>query len=356
MEREAFRQALREIYQRTLAQAPEQDGFQHSIHYFFDQYVEHPAWSIGPMEQDQSLTFRKTAQWPDPTDTSWQSGFLFNPSLIEKDGKLFLFYRAAPKVETLCSRIGLAVYTPGQGWEDYAGNPVVYPQEEDEIYGVEDPKLYKLDDGYILYYNGISAITPEIRAELESEGLQAPAVVCDVKAMFSRDLYHWERIGRVVPREVSRYWAKAAVLPRSPNGVAVKIGGEYLMYLSEGCGGKLTVGRSSDGLHWDFSPVDYLPLGELGTIYEVACAVTGHKANSDEMVLDVFYRRPDGSRAALQVLYSTREPFTLRAINQGGTLSWGGLLQYQGKWIFAQGWDARNGAEELYFYTAPATK
>ncbi len=152
MEREAFRQALREIYQRTLAQAPEQDGFQHSIHYFFDQYVEHPAWSIGPMEQDQSLTFRKTAQWPDPTDTGWQSGFLFNPSLIEKDGKLFLFYRAAPKVETLCSRIGLAVYTPGQGWEDYAGNPVVYPQEEDEIYGVEDPKLYKLDDGYIWHH------------------------------------------------------------------------------------------------------------------------------------------------------------------------------------------------------------
>lgn len=353
MEKAAFQAVQREIYERTLAETPDRSAFRHSIHYFLDQFQERPAWCIGPMEQDGAYTFRKPAQWKDPTQTGWRSGFLFNPSLIEKDGKLFLFYRAAPKIETLCSRIGLAVYTEGAGWQDYEENPVVYPGEEDEVYGVEDPKIYKLDNRYVMFYNGVSPLTEEMRKDLEEEGLEVPSLVCDVKAMVSEDLYHWERTGLVVPREVSRYWAKGAVIPRNPKGEAVKLGGEYLMYLSEGCGGKQVVGRSADGFSWCFEEQPYLDLGALGTICEVACAVTDYGDDPEAMVLDVFYTRPDGTRAGLQALYSTREPFRPLALNQGATLSWGGLIQYRGKWMFSQGWDAKHGAEELYFYTAP---
>lgn len=351
MKKAEFQAALKEIYKKTLAEEPEKDGFQHSIHYFLNQFEHRPDWCIGPMEKLDAMTFRKTSQWKDPTGTGWKSGFLLNPSLIEKDGQLFLFYRAAPKVEALCSRIGLGIYTPGQGWEDYGENPIVYPEEENEIYGVEDPKVYRLGSGYVLFYNGVSPLPREAEEKLREKGLPVPSLICDVKAMVSRDLYHWERIGQVVPREVSHYWAKGAVIPRNPRGEAVRINGEYLMYLSEGCGGKQVVGHSADGLSWRFEETAYLDLGELGTICEVACAVTEYGDDPTALVLDVFYNRPNGERAGLQALYSTREPFRPLEINQGATLCWGGLIEYRGKWAFSQGWDARNGDEELYFYT-----
>lgn len=351
MEKAEFHSALQEIYRKTLAEAPERDGFHHSVHYFLDQFRQRPDWCIGPMEKEDSLTFRKTAQWKDPTHIGWRSGFLFNPSLIEKDGKLFLFYRAAPKIETLCSRIGLAVYTPGKGWEDYEENPIAYPEEDNELYGVEDPKVYRIDSGYVLFYNGISPLTPEMEEDLRAKGLPVPSLVCEIKAMVSQDLYHWKRIGQVVPNEVSHCWAKGAVLPRNPQGEAVRIGGEYLMYLSEGCGGKQVVGHSADGLSWRFEETPYLDLGTMGSIHEVACATVEYGDDPDAMVLDVFYRRSNGERAGLQALYSVKEPFKPLAFNQGATLSWGGLIRYRGKWLFSQGWDAKNGDEELYFYT-----
>lgn len=351
-----FKERMREIYHKTLADSATAAAkkLDHSIEPFFRQYESTPPWCIGPMKKDDSMTFRKTKQWADPTDTGWKSGFLFNPSAIEKDGKLFLFYRAAPKVETLCSRIGLAVYSEETGWKDYEHNPIVFPVEEiDEVYGTEDPKVYQInDESYILFYNGIAPMTEDARRELEAEGLEVPELICTVKAMVSRDLYHWERVGQIVPTSVSKYWAKAAVIPRNPQGKAIKIDGEYLMYLSEGCGGKQIVGHSPDMLHWSFTEQEYLHIDELGMIHEVACATVDYTDDPDMLLLDVFYRKKNGERGGLQVRYSRQNPFRQLEINLGATLCWGGLLQYKGKWICAQGWDAPEDREEIYFYTA----
>ena len=353
MNEHIFKERMREIYQRTLAESAAAKKSDHSIEPFFRQYETTPAWCIGPMKKEDALTFTKTAQWADPTDTGWKSGFLFNPSLIEKDGKLFLFYRAAPKVETLCSRIGLAVYDEETGWQDYAQNPIVFPVDDDEVFGTEDPKVYKIGENrYILFYNGAAPMTEEARRELKAEGLEVPELICTIKAMVSEDLYHWERLGWIVPTSVSRYWAKGAVVPRNPKGEAVKINGEYLMYLSEGCGGKQVVGHSTDMLHWTFTQQDYLHIEELGYIHEVACAAVDYNNDPDTLLLDVFYRKKNGERGGLQALYSKQEPFTQLALKCGATLCWGGLLQYKGKWMCAQGWDAPEDHEEIYFYTA----
>lgn len=352
MNENTFQERMREIYKKTMAESAAAKKESHSIETFFRQYEAVPAWCIGPMKKEDTLTFQKKAQWEDPTDTGWKSGFLFNPSVIEKSGKLFLFYRAAPKVETLCSRIGLAVYSEEAGWEDYENNPVVFPLDEDEVYGTEDPKVYKISDGnYILFYNGVAPMTEEIRKELEAEGLDAPEVVCTIKAMVSGDLFHWERLGQIVPTEISRYWAKGAVVPRNPKGEAVKINGEYLMYLSEGCGGKQVVGHSADMIHWTFAEQDYLHIEELGSICEVACAAVDYTEDPNALLLDVFYNKKDGQRGGLQALYSKQEPFRQLELNHGATLCWGGLLQYKGKWMCAQGWDAPEDREEIYFYT-----
>jgi hypothetical protein len=320
------------------------------------QFESYPDWCIGPLSSKASLTFKKPRQWNDPTNIGWKSGFLFNPSVIGHNGKLFMFYRAAPKIEALSSRIGLAVYTPGSGWEDYQQNPVIYSTTRDELTSVEDPKVYAREDGtFILFYNGVSPTTDEIRADCARTGDEAPDIVCTIKAAVSRDLYTWEKIGSIVPTSISRYWAKAAVIPRDPSGKPVRINGRYMMYISEGCGGKQYIGFSNNLVDWTFEQHTYLKIGGMGIIREVASAVTHYHSNERIMLLDFFYQDNMGKQCAAQARYSIDNPFTQVAINKGGTLSWGGIIQYDGKWLFAQGWDAKPNAEEIYFYTPPIT-
>jgi len=128
----------------------------------------------------------------------------------------------------------------------------------------------------------------------------------------------------------------------------VRIDGEFLMYVSEGCNGALHVGRSSDLVHWEFEEQEYLDLEPVqGHLHEVACAAA---LDDGRIVLDIFCRTAAGEPFAAQALSHRDDPFTQIALNKGGSLSWGGLLQHDGTWLFAQGWDAPAGVRELYFY------
>lgn len=315
-----------------------------------DQFSAHwddrPDWAIGPFRKDEKLTFTLDRQWSDPTGIGWTSSSIFNPSLIERNGRLHLFYRASPRKESLESRIGTAVYTPGEGWSDGA-NPVVYPTLDNELLGVEDPKVYSANGRYYLFYNGIWPLagTTE-RAEYPSQGWPLGDVGCDINLAVSDDLVHWEKRGRVVPHEVSHLWAKGAVIPTDGTGEAATVGGDYLMFLSEGCDGRPVIGRSRDLETWEFSEQPYLDVSSLGSLHEVACAVVvnGH------LVLDFFYGDHNGEFAAAQALYSLEDPFTQLALHRGGSLAWGGLIRYGDRWTFAQGWDAPAGRRELYLY------
>jgi hypothetical protein len=133
------------------------------------------------------------------------------------------------------------------------------------------------------------------------------------------------------------------------------------MFLSEGCNGLAMIGHSADLLTWRFEEQDYLSLVDLGGhLHEVACATTGHDGTA--LVLDFFYSDAVGNFAAAQALYDTAlydtalydtaAPFEQRAVSHGGSLSWGGLLQRDGRWLMSQGWDARPGHRELFFYSA----
>jgi hypothetical protein len=315
---------------------------------FSASYPSRPDWAIGPFERDDSLTFRPEGQWDDPTDIGWASTSIFNPSLIEHDGALVLFYRASPRMETTSSRIGMARWKDGV-WTDSPVNPTIYPTRDNEALGCEDPKIYRADGRYYLFYNGIFEISGADRAALPSAGYPVETVGCDINLAVSDDLVSWEKRGPILGHDISRRWAKGAVIPRDPNGNAVRIGGDYLMYISEGCNGVPTIGRSTNMVDWEFEAQAYLDLSELGgSLHEVACATTGHSGS--ELVLDFFYSDADGQFAAAQALYDTSAPFDQLAINPGGSLSWGGLLQRDGTWLFAQGWDAPRGTRELYFY------
>lgn len=313
---------------------------------FSADWPDRPDWAIGPFRRDDALTFRLDGQWPDPTGIGWTSSAIFNPSLIERGGELHLFYRASPRKESLESRIGHAVRTDEHGWQD-SGAPLIYPTLDNELLGVEDPKVYRANGRYYLFYNGIWPLGGADEVErFPSAGWPLGEVGCDINLAVSDDLVHWNKRGRVVPHEVSRLWAKGAVIPTDGSGEAMKIDGEYLMFLSEGCGGASVVGRSADLENWTFHEQQYLDVSGLGHLHEVACAVTV----GDRLVLDFFYGEPDGSFAAAQALYSTADPFTQLATHPGGSLAWGGLIRHRDRWTFAQGWDAPPGERELYLY------
>jgi hypothetical protein len=253
-------------------------------------------------------------------------------------------------MESTASRIGMAVHGPETGWIDSADNPVIYPTRENELHGCEDPKIYRYDGRYFLFYNGIFPVDPGDADAYPSPDYPIEKLGCDINLALSDDLRRWTKVGSVVPHHLSRLWCKGAVIPRDPHGNAVRIGGEFLMYLSEGCNGTLQIGRSDDLIHWTFEECAYLDIGPLnGALHEVACATTGFDERG-HLVIDLFYSDEAGRFAAAQALYRQDRPFTQLALNKGGALSWGGLLQHEGTWLFAQGWDAPEGIRELSFY------
>jgi beta-1,2-mannosidase len=321
----------------------------HSPQGRFSAHYEHtPGWAIGPFEADASLTFAPTGQWPDPTGIGWTASAIFNPSLIRHDGRLVVFYRASPSMESTASRIGMAVHDPATGWIDGPRNPIIYPTGDNELHGCEDPKIYRADGRYFLFYEAVFPIDPEDARRHPSPGYPIEDIGCDINLAVSDDLVEWTKIGPVVPHTVSRLWCKGAVIPRDANGDAVRIDGEFLMYVSEGCNGALHVGRSTDLVHWEFEEQEYLDLQPLqANLHEVACAAA---RDDGRIVLDIFCRTAAGEPFAAQALYHRDDPFAQIAVNKGGTLSWGGLLQHDGTWLFAQGWGAPAGVRELYFY------
>lgn len=317
---------------------------------FSARYESTPPWSIGPFRRDPSLTFTPDQQWPDPTCVSWSASAIFNPSLIQDEDRIVVFYRASPSMESTASRIGMAVYDPATGWTDGPGNPIIYPTLDNELLGCEDPKIYRADGRYFLFYNGIFPIDAPDARKYPSPNHPIADVGCDINLAVSDDLVNWTKLGPIVPHEVSRLWCKGAVIPRDSNGNAIRSGGEYLMYLSEGCNGTLQVGRSDDLIEWRFEECAYLDLGPLGgALYEVACA-TVSEADPEHLVLDFFYNAGVEGKSAAQALYRRDSPFTQIAVNKGGCLAWGGLIQHRGTWLFAQGWDAPTGIRELSFY------
>ncbi len=342
-----WREKLRENYLAALSQEIPDDIVELSQDDFLLGLNGAKDWSIGPFERDVSLTFFKEQQLFDPTDIGWSSSSIFNPSIIEESGKLHLFFRAAVKKESLGSRIGHAIYSEGEGWICLP-TPAIYPTEPNEELSTEDPKIYRVaPQRYVMFYNGVWRANEE-----EVAYYQKPFgdIACDIKVAVSDDLVNWTKRGLVVPYEVSRLWAKGAVIPRDQFGNAVKVNGEYLMFLSEGCGGSQYLGRSLDMLAWTFDQVTYLKLPrEMGRhIFEVATAIV----DGEKLVLDFMYQDHEGKHAGAQALFDLKDPTTALDFVTGATLSWGGLIKYRGKWTFAQGWNAPSGTEQMFFYSS----
>ena len=217
--------------------------------------------------------------------------------------------------------------------------------------GCEDPKIYRAEGRYFLFYEAIFTPSAEDRARYSDPRNPVGDVGAEINVAESPDLIHWEKKGPVLPRSLSHLWAKAAVIAKAGNGDAIRINGKYIMFISEGCGGKQIIGTSADLRHWDFRPEQYLDTSRLGKLLEVDSCVA-ESANSDHLIVDFFYDDHSGIARAGEALYSRSNPTQQLALNRGGTLNVGGLIRYQGRWIHAQGWDAPRDRPVIYVYGA----
>lgn len=165
-----------------------------------------------------------------PQGTGWESAGTFNPTVVVKDGKFVMLYRAQDANGT--SRLGYAESEDGIHFVRRVA-PVLSPEAEYEKHGgVEDPRLVKIGKTYYLTYTGYN---------------KKDAQLC---LATSSDLVHWQRQGVIVPAYKGNWnkaWTKSgAILPE-------KINGEYWMYwlgTAEDKTDQMGLSQSKDLIHW----------------------------------------------------------------------------------------------------------
>ena len=133
------------------------------------------------------------------THNAWETDNVFNAAIIRHQGLVYMHYRAQGLDRI--SRIGCAISTDGYHFNRLQ-EPVFVPENEFEVYGVEDPRITQLDDTFYMLY---TAYSPHgVRVALAR----------------SQNLIDWERMGIVLPDEDNK---DAVLFPE-------KIGGRYVMF------------------------------------------------------------------------------------------------------------------------------
>ena len=176
-----------------------------------------------------------------PQGDGWESAGTFNSSVVLRDGKIVMLYRAQDKQGT--SRLGYAESVDGIHFTRRS-EPVFSPEEDyEKDGGVEDPRLVQFGDTYYLTYTGYN---------------KKDAQLC---LATSKDLIHWERKGVILPAYKGRWnvgWTKSGAI------VPEKIDGKYWMYFLGAAVDKndqVGLATSTDLLHWtEASEAPVLPV------------------------------------------------------------------------------------------------
>jgi len=148
----------------------------------------------------------------------WESRYVFNPAVVYDGGLFHMLYRA--QGADMVSRVGYAVSLDGKHF-NRMDKPVFSPAVKEELYGVEDPRITKIENKYYMTY---TAYSPEgIKIALAS----------------TENFFLWERFGIVLPDFDPD---KDAVL------FPEKINGKYVMLHRDPP--SIWIAYSDDLLHW----------------------------------------------------------------------------------------------------------
>src|ERR1035438_8193763 len=135
------------------------------------------------------------AKWtrlsPDPILSPQGDGFesagTFNPSVIKKDGKFVMLYRAQDRKGA--SALGYATSDDGVHFTRRTEPVMVSEAPYEKGGGVEDPRLQKIGDTYYLTYTGYNNV----------DGVSPDKKDAQLCLATSADLIHWQRQGVIIP-------------------------------------------------------------------------------------------------------------------------------------------------------------
>src|SRR3989338_3693562 len=95
---------------------------------------------------------------------SWESEAAFNGSILKENGSYNMLYRALSlehlheDVRMKLSTIGIC--SSGDGVHFRKRRQLIIPEQPWEKYGVEDPRITKLENNYYIFYTALSAWPP----------------------------------------------------------------------------------------------------------------------------------------------------------------------------------------------------
>ena len=163
------------------------------------------------------------------SENNWEARAVLNPSVIrDKNGTEHMFYRAVAKNGV--SSIGYAKIINGK--IERFDKPIIFPTENYESKGVEDPRVTKIGNIYYILYSAFDGKNARIAyavsrnlKDWEKKGIISPNISVNearelVRIKKYRDVWkHQEISGRRV-----RLWDKDAVLfPEKINGYFVML-------------------------------------------------------------------------------------------------------------------------------------
>jgi beta-1,2-mannosidase len=173
-----------------------------------------------------------------PQGNAFESAGTFNPSVIKKDGKFVMLYRAQDHVGT--SSLGYATSDDGIHFTRRPDPVMTAEAPYEKGGGVEDPRLQEIDGTYYLTYTGYNNV----------DGAAADKKDAQLCLATSADLIHWKRQGVIIPSFKGKWnvkWTKSGAI------VPEKVNGKYWMYYlgdAEGKDTQMGIAYSTDLLHW----------------------------------------------------------------------------------------------------------
>jgi predicted GH43/DUF377 family glycosyl hydrolase len=121
----------------------------------------------------QGILLRKTTH-------SFECEGVLNPAVIKVGHTIHLFYRAVAKDNY--STIGYCTLSSPLVVKERSDKPILFPQADYELQGIEDPRIVDIEGTYYLSYTAYDGVN----------ALGAMAT--------SKDLIHWEKQGIIVPQ------------------------------------------------------------------------------------------------------------------------------------------------------------
>jgi len=123
-------------------------------------------------------------------ENSWESGAVFNPGSLYKNGKVHLLYRAVGEYKNYISCIGYATSLDGFNFTRESVCPVLEPQAEYNEWGIEDPRIVELEGKVYITY--VSFSKPAL-----TEGKLSYTVLVSTE-----NFHRFKRIGIIVPKNI----------------------------------------------------------------------------------------------------------------------------------------------------------